>query len=278
MREQSAYGQGTSFAGVAAGGALSSMFWNPATMTQVPGIQSESAVSGLLPYCAHTPGAGSALGAVSAARQIRQSGAFVPASYFSYQYSPNLWFGLSINAPFGLSLTFLIDGRAGIMAAGPTNLKTYNATPSIAYRINDWLSVGAGVQIQYATEVFTRGLGQHSGRGSCHQRQWLGLRLHRRCDFHAYTDDYDWHWMALGYRSEIRLTLTRVVPIALDDSSGPSTPQLKRPTSVRLAFASASIPSGQLWRRRNGRTGAALALRSGRRRVAASPRSAPASR
>ncbi|MGB6860650.1 MAG: outer membrane protein transport protein, partial [Pseudolabrys sp.] len=50
LREQSAYGQGTSFAGVAAGGALSSMFWNPATMTQVPGIQSESVVSGLIPY------------------------------------------------------------------------------------------------------------------------------------------------------------------------------------------------------------------------------------
>ena len=71
IREQSAYGQGTSFAGVAAGGALSSMFWNPATMTQVPGIQSETDVSGLLPYRAHTPGLGSALGR-SAARQIRQ--------------------------------------------------------------------------------------------------------------------------------------------------------------------------------------------------------------
>ncbi|MEI4927655.1 outer membrane protein transport protein, partial [Klebsiella pneumoniae] len=61
LREQSAYGQGTSFAGVAAGGALSSMFWNPATLTQVPGIQSESDVAGILGYAAHTPGAGSQL-------------------------------------------------------------------------------------------------------------------------------------------------------------------------------------------------------------------------
>jgi long-chain fatty acid transport protein len=49
VREQSVYGQGSSFAGVAAGGALSSMFWNPATMTQVPGIVSETDVSGILP-------------------------------------------------------------------------------------------------------------------------------------------------------------------------------------------------------------------------------------
>ena len=58
LREQSTYGQGTSFAGVAAGGALSSMFWNPATMTQVPGIVSETNVAGVFPFASHTPIAG----------------------------------------------------------------------------------------------------------------------------------------------------------------------------------------------------------------------------
>jgi len=162
IREQSPYGQGTSFAGVAAGGALSSMFWNPATLTQVPGIQSETAVSGLLPYSAHNPGSGSVLGAFGGTTNTAE-GAFVPASYLSYQYSPNLWFGLSINAPFGLSLNFPDRWAGRDFAAGPTNLHTYNATPSIAYRFNDWLSVGAGVQIQYATETLTRGLGATPG-------------------------------------------------------------------------------------------------------------------
>ena len=162
IREQSPYGQGTSFAGVAAGGALSSMFWNPATLTQVPGIQSETAVSGLLPYSAHNPGPGSVLGAFGGTTNTAE-GAFVPASYLSYQYSPNLWFGLSINAPFGLSLNFPDRWAGRDFAAGPTNLHTYNATPSIAYRFNDWLSVGAGVQIEYATETLTRGLGTTPG-------------------------------------------------------------------------------------------------------------------
>jgi long-chain fatty acid transport protein len=162
IREQSPYGQGTSFAGVAAGGALSSMFWNPATLTQVPGIQSETAVSGLLPYSAHNPGPGSVLGAFGGTTNTAE-GAFVPASYLSYQYSPNLWFGLSINAPFGLSLNFPDRWAGRDFAAGPTNLHTYNATPSIAYSFNDWLSVGAGVQIQYATETLTRGLGATPG-------------------------------------------------------------------------------------------------------------------
>ncbi len=59
VREQSAYGQGSSFAGIAAGGDLSGMFWNPAVMTQFAGMQSSSSYTGIFPYSANTPGAGS---------------------------------------------------------------------------------------------------------------------------------------------------------------------------------------------------------------------------
>src|SRR5262249_2719150 len=58
VREQSAYGLGSAYAGIAAGGSQSSMFWNPATMTQVPGIQAETVLTGIAPYSANTPGAG----------------------------------------------------------------------------------------------------------------------------------------------------------------------------------------------------------------------------
>ena len=49
IREQSAYGQGTSFAGVAAGGSLSSMFWNPATLAGVSVFEVEGVISGVFP-------------------------------------------------------------------------------------------------------------------------------------------------------------------------------------------------------------------------------------
>src|SRR5262245_20463342 len=47
VREQSTFGQGASFAGIAAGGAPSSMFWNPAAMTQFYGMSLENGVSGI---------------------------------------------------------------------------------------------------------------------------------------------------------------------------------------------------------------------------------------
>jgi long-chain fatty acid transport protein len=61
-----------------------------------------------------------------------------------------MWLGLSLNSPFGLSVDFPISWAGAQYAAGSTYLKTYNATPSFAYKLNDLISVGVGVQIQYA--------------------------------------------------------------------------------------------------------------------------------
>ena len=162
VREQSPYGQGSSFAGVAAGGALSSMFWNPATMTQFQGIVSETDVSALFPYSSNTPVAGSLVSAGFPGTSNVANATPVPAGYTSYQLSPSLWVGLSINAPFGLSVN-PPDFWAGRGYAGQTLLKTYNATPSIAWRINDWISVGAGVQIEYAKASLEKGIGPGGG-------------------------------------------------------------------------------------------------------------------
>ena len=58
VHEQSAYFQGMSFAGAAAGGDLSGMFWNPAVMTQFAGINSYTSISAILPYASNSPTAG----------------------------------------------------------------------------------------------------------------------------------------------------------------------------------------------------------------------------
>ena len=157
IREQSAYGQGSSYAGVAAGGALSSMFWNPATMTQMPGIQSELVLAGILPYSANSATAGTLL-AFGGTGNIANA-TLVPSGYFSWQVNPQLWLGLSVNAPYGLTETFpdLWAGRD--YGAGGSHLATYNATPSLAYAINNWISVGVGVQFQYADATLSKGIG-----------------------------------------------------------------------------------------------------------------------
>jgi long-chain fatty acid transport protein len=157
LREQSAYAQGTSFAGAAAGGALSAMFWNPATMTQYRGWAVEGDVAAVFPFASHMVSAGT-LAALGGAGNSGVSAA-VPSAYGTYQISPNVWLGMSFNAPFGLSVTFPNAWAGRGMAAGDSSLKTYNAAPSLAVRINDWISVGVGVQMQYAKATLNSGVG-----------------------------------------------------------------------------------------------------------------------
>lgn len=156
VREQSAYGQGASFAGIAAGGAPSAMFWNPATMTQTTGLVTESTAALILPHSVNTPGAGSTLLALGGSGNIGDT-ALVPSSYGIWQALPNLWFGLSVNAPFGLSVS-PPEQWAGLSYARKTDAKSYNFTPSLAWKVNDWISLGFGVQVQYMTVDFNSGV------------------------------------------------------------------------------------------------------------------------
>lgn len=155
LREQSVYGQGSSFAGVAAGGALSSMFWNPATMTQSRGFSVEADLAGIIPYASHqvTGGTFAAFGGAGDSADD----ALVPSGYVAWQATPNFWLGLSFNAPFGLSVSFP-NAWAGRNYGQDSELRTYNVTPMLAWRINEWISVGAGVQFQYAKASLTSGI------------------------------------------------------------------------------------------------------------------------
>lgn len=148
LREQSAYGQGSSFAGIAAGGALSSMYWNPATITQFNGKTVEQVLTGIIPHSSHsfTTATDAAFGTAG------NSGlsALVPTGYASWQLNERFWLGLSANAPFGLGVSFpqlWAGGRGG--SGESAKIESYNFSPTVAYKINDWISVAFGMQAQY---------------------------------------------------------------------------------------------------------------------------------
>jgi len=160
IHEQSAYAQGSSFAGIAAGGSLSAMFWNPATMTQQGGLQSESVLTGIFPSTTNTATGGTYAGfpfSFGDTGNIAHD-AIVPTGYYSWQVNPNLWVGLAANSPFGIAETFPDRWAGRVFAAGGENLTTFNFTPSVAYKISDMFSVGFGMQIEYAHASFTQGI------------------------------------------------------------------------------------------------------------------------
>jgi long-chain fatty acid transport protein len=157
VREQSAYGLGSSFAGVAAGGALSSMFWNPAIITQFNGKTIEQDATGIMPHSSHSYTTAT-LGAFGNAPSNSGLSAVVPSGYASWQLNEKLWLGMSINAPFGLGVTFP-QQWAGAPYGESAKLASYNFSPTVAYKLSDWISIAIGLQAQYMTVSYDAFLG-----------------------------------------------------------------------------------------------------------------------
>lgn len=153
VREQSAEFQGMSFAGnAAAGGGLSGMFWNPAVAAYAPvGIYTESHYAAIFGRAEIT---GDAFAGQANLGLPRDSGdiardAVVPSSYMSYRVNERLVFAMSVNSPFGLVTEPANRNWAGQTFARTSEIKTYNFSPTIAYRVTPTLAIGVGLQIEH---------------------------------------------------------------------------------------------------------------------------------
>ncbi len=237
IREQSAWGQGMSFAGVAAGGSSSAMFWNPATMTQIPGLQSNSILTGILPNSTNTPGAGSALAGLGGTSNIAKD-ALVPAGYYTWQFRPDMWVGLAVTSPFGLSVTFPDMWAGRDYGDNGTSLTTYNATPSFAWRINDMISVGFGVQVQYGDAKLNKGLPFFGGGFSDFTLEGTGWGYGFTAGMTVTPTPTT--TIGLGYRSAINQkingTMTVVGPLAALSTNGSASTTLNLPDVVSLGL------------------------------------------
>lgn len=155
--EQSASGMGNAFAGAAASAEdASTIFFNPAGMTYVQGTQVVGALHLINPN-AEFNDKGSVAGSL---RPLGGEGpnagdlAFVPNFYYKRDLTDNVKFGLGLNAPFGLKTEY-DDNWMGRFQADKSEVKTININPSIAFKVNDQLSLGVGVSAMWAQAELT---------------------------------------------------------------------------------------------------------------------------
>lgn len=151
--EQNASGLGTAYAGSAAiADNASTIYFNPAGMTQLPGLQLSAGMTGIGPSYKFQNGGSTAGGSNGG---DAGGWATVPNAYFSAQLSPNWFLGLGISAPFGLATEY--DSRwIGARQTIKSEIKTINYNPSIAYRVSDKLSLGLGLNYQTIDGELTR--------------------------------------------------------------------------------------------------------------------------
>ena len=145
LTEQSASGLGNAFAGAAASAEdASTLFFNPAGMTKLPNRQVAGALHLILPSATYSD-------AIAGNNEGGDAGSLAPVPNFYYvmALSPATWFGLGVNAPFGLKTEY-DPNWYGNTAAIKSDLKTINFNPSLATKLNDQLSVGIGLSLEYA--------------------------------------------------------------------------------------------------------------------------------
>jgi long-chain fatty acid transport protein len=148
VREQSATAEGYSFAGAASGsGGLSSMFWNPATITMAPGWHSEWHLSLIVPRVDINPLPGTPTAIFGSSGDIGQD-AIVPTGFSSYQINDMFWVGVSNSAPFGL-VTDPRQNWAGQIYSRSSRVFSINVNPIVGVKVNDWLSLAIGPSLQY---------------------------------------------------------------------------------------------------------------------------------
>lgn len=163
--EQSASGLGNAYAGQAAAAEdASTIFFNPAGMTRLPG-RSFVVVGNLIKPSAtfNNTGSTAAVSTTGGAGPFALNGnggdggdlALVPNAYLSWQLGPKLFAGVGVSVPFGLKTEYDANWM-GRFHAIKSELKTININPSIAYKINDTIAVGAGLNWQRVEAELTK--------------------------------------------------------------------------------------------------------------------------
>jgi len=169
--EQSVSSMGTAYANGSAGmDDASTLFFNPASMTRLEGknasggvhiVHSDVEFSGKGFYNPDNPAiqASGLAGPPPASIQGKKNDdlgltAAVPHGAYSHQYNDRLWFGLSVNAPYGLRTEYS-DNWVGRYNTIKSELTTININPSIAWKIDQHASVGFGVSAMYADGELT---------------------------------------------------------------------------------------------------------------------------
>jgi len=165
VQEQSVRGEGRAFAGsVAVADDASTLFFNPAGMTELGGARLQAGSFAIFgrasleddgtdaetlqsrlglepPTKIHGGRGGNPFGTV-----------LVPSLYAAMPVALDgrLWAGLAITSPFGIEVDYE-DSWFGRYDSTDSRLRLFDFQPSLAFAITDRVSVGAGLDIQYAS-------------------------------------------------------------------------------------------------------------------------------
>ena len=169
IQEQSITGLGRAFAGSAAVAEDgSTIFFNPAGLTQLKQREVDAAMNIILPQSDFNNSgsrvvdlggfnglSGQPLTGNDGSGSEGGKEAFVPNFYYVHPLNDSTVLGFGVNAPFGL-VTDYSETWPGRYHAVTSDMLTLNFNPSVGYKVSDKLSVGFGISLQYIEVQLTQ--------------------------------------------------------------------------------------------------------------------------
>lgn len=204
LREQSAAAQGNAFAGATAGAENNSYaYFNAAGLTRHKGTQINMGATYVVPR-AEAQNIRDVNGRRNQDINNIVHSAWVPNGTISHQIDDKLTIGVSLNVPYGM-ITKYDQEWYGSDHGITSKLMSSTVTPMAAYKLNDKLSIGAGLQMQYIKARLTSSatgtggtpyasLGKTSLEGDAFD---IGYQLGAMYEFNDKTR------LGVNYRSEI---------------------------------------------------------------------------
>lgn len=143
LSEQSAIQMGRAMAGAGiVGDDLSAVHYNPAGMTLLSGTRMQATGTWVAVNLDYE-------GNYGQSENGRLKGQTIPAGFITHQINDSLWAGLGLTVPYGMGTEF--DENWGGMDRGTESMiLTFDINPNLAWKVNDKLSVGGGISLQYA--------------------------------------------------------------------------------------------------------------------------------
>ena len=158
LTEQSSLGLGRAYAGAGiVGDDLSAVHYNPAGMTLLEGTRFQAGTTWISINADYD-------GIDGDSENGRLKGQMIPAGYVTHQVNDKVWLGFAMTVPFGMGTEY--DRNWSQNQRGTSSkIYTFDMNPNIAYKVSDFISVGAGVSVQYAKAKLGMGMGSIPGMG-----------------------------------------------------------------------------------------------------------------
>ena len=152
LSEQSAIQMGRAMAGAGVvGDDLSAVHYNPAGMTLLSGTRMQATGTWVAVNLDYE-------GNYGQSENGRLKGQTIPAGFITHQINDSLWAGLGLTVPYGMGTEYG-EGWEGRERGTESMILTFDINPNLAWKVNDKLSVGGGISLQYAKAELGMGMG-----------------------------------------------------------------------------------------------------------------------